>query len=82
MNTTTAMAQVGSCKCMTKTPDPEWHDAACPYRKLDSAQAGFDAWFLGIPDVDERLIATDGAGNYIDHDIGLMYAAYCAGIKA
>ncbi|MCA8237698.1 hypothetical protein [Burkholderia cenocepacia] len=28
------MAQSASCTCLTKTPDPQYHDAACRYRLL------------------------------------------------
>jgi hypothetical protein len=28
------MAQTASCTCLTKTPDPHYHDAACRYRLL------------------------------------------------
>ena len=67
---------------MTKTPETVFHEKNCPYRKLDKAQGDFEAWFLKIPDVDETLIATTASGNYIDADIGLMYAAFCAGVNA
>lgn len=27
-------AQMGSCSCLTKTPDPQYHAASCTYRRL------------------------------------------------
>lgn len=26
------LATIGSCTCLTKTPDPQYHDNMCPYR--------------------------------------------------
>lgn len=31
------MAQVSSCSCLTKTPEPSWHDESCSYRVLSEA---------------------------------------------
>lgn len=28
------IAQIGSCTCMTKTPDPAYHHATCIYKQL------------------------------------------------
>lgn len=32
-------AQVASCTCLTKTPDPDWHREGCRYRILREAEA-------------------------------------------
>lgn len=31
-------AQIASCRCMTKTPDPDYHKEDCTYRVLYEAQ--------------------------------------------
>jgi len=31
------LAEVASCRCMTKTPDPAHHNTDCPYRRLATA---------------------------------------------
>lgn len=31
------LAQIGSCTCLTKTPEVSWHDATCRYRVLAEA---------------------------------------------
>lgn len=32
-------AQIASCTCLTKTPDPDWHREGCRYRILREAEA-------------------------------------------
>ena len=29
-----ARTEIGSCTCVTKTPDPQYHDERCTYRVL------------------------------------------------
>jgi len=33
------LACIASCKCMTKTPDPQYHEEFCNYRLIKEAQA-------------------------------------------
>lgn len=33
------MAETGSCTCLTKTPEPEYHDILCRYRTIRDAQS-------------------------------------------
>lgn len=35
-------AQVGSCSCLTKTPDPQYHDDGCVYKRIGAALARYD----------------------------------------
>lgn len=35
-------AQVASCTCQIKTPDPEWHNHNCRYRILREVEAVID----------------------------------------
>lgn len=35
-------AQIASCTCQIKTPDPEWHSHNCRYRILREAEAMID----------------------------------------
>lgn len=35
-------AQVASCTCQIKTPDPEWHNHNCRYRILREVEAMID----------------------------------------
>jgi hypothetical protein len=37
------VAQVASCQCMTKTPDPAYHRLTCRYARLARAGDSLDA---------------------------------------
>ena len=52
-------AQVASCTCQIKTPDPEWHSHNCRYRILREAEAMIDhvPAFETIPATDARADA-------------------------
>lgn len=75
------LRQLGSCNCMTKTPDAEMHAESCAYKHLANAQETFERWFLRIPDVDETLLDKNKAGDYIDDSMNLALVSYCQGIK-
>jgi hypothetical protein len=73
---------IGTCTCLTKTPDIQYHDDSCLYKRLALSRDNFEQWFLSIPDADETLLNKNKKGDYKDLDIGLAYYAFVAGVKS
>lgn len=81
METQIRKMQIGSCNCLTKTPDLQYHKGWCKYRKLGNAIETFEKWFLSLPDVDETLLSKNKLGWYENEDIRFAFVAYCQGLR-
>jgi len=55
-----AMATVASCECLTKTPDPSFHEGHCRYRMLETAARTLAA---AIAQFEGQTAATQEKGN-------------------